>query len=99
MFSRRDGERGENDAATLSKPLTTEGQVWEWMYGNAPEVLGTTATRKISPELNNSLLREQFRDVAASQHCVFCDAALRLEEEEAKCENGHLFGKLSTQPL
>ncbi|KAF5576499.1 hypothetical protein FPCIR_12562 [Fusarium pseudocircinatum] len=99
MFSRRDEERGEDDAVTLSKPLTTEGQVWEWMYGNAPEVLGTTATRKISPELNNSLLREQFRDVAASQHCVFCDAALRLEEEEAKCENGHLFGKLSTQPL
>ncbi|KAF5694312.1 hypothetical protein FDENT_1282 [Fusarium denticulatum] len=93
MFSRRDEERGEDDAVALSKPLTTEGQVWEWMYGNAPEVLGTTATRKISPELNNSLLREQFRDVAASQHCVFCDAALRLEEEEAKCENGHLFGK------
>ncbi|KAF5700026.1 hypothetical protein FGLOB1_11039 [Fusarium globosum] len=99
MFSRRDEERGEDDTATLSKPLTTEGQVWEWMYGNAPEVLGTTATRKISPELNNSLLREQFRDVAAGQHCVFCDAALRLEEEEAKCENGHLFARCASTGL
>ncbi|EWZ42216.1 hypothetical protein FOCG_02615 [Fusarium oxysporum f. sp. radicis-lycopersici 26381] len=99
MFSRRDEERGEYDAVTPTKPLTTEGQVWEWMYGNAPEVLGTTATRKISPELNNSLLREQFRDIAASQHCVFCDAALRLEEEEAKCENGHLFARCASTGL
>ncbi|KAF9775249.1 hypothetical protein IL306_006665 [Fusarium sp. DS 682] len=91
MFSRRDEERGEEDAVTLTKRLTTEGQVWEWMYGNAPEVLGTTATRKISPELNNSPLRDQFRNVAANQRCVFCDAALHLEEDEAKCENGHLF--------
>ncbi|KLP02046.1 uncharacterized protein FFB20_10295 [Fusarium fujikuroi] len=99
MFSRRDEERGEDDTTTLSKPLTTEGQVWEWMYGNAPEVLGTTATRKISSELNNSPLREQFRDVAAGQHCVFCDAALRLEEEEAKCENGHLFARCASTGL
>jgi hypothetical protein len=96
MFSRRDEERGaEGGTVVPSKRLTTEGQVWEWMYGNGPEVLGTTITSKISPELHNSPLREQFRSIAASQQCVFCDMALHLEEDEAKCENGHIFGKQS----
>jgi hypothetical protein len=100
MFSRRDEERDEA-AGTVApaKQLTTEGQVWEWMYGNGPEVLGTTSTSKISPELHNTPLREQFKDIAGRQRCVFCDAALYLEEDEAKCENGHLFGKLGIQLL
>lgn len=97
MFSRRDEERDEAaDTVAPTKQLTTEGQVWEWMYGNGPEVLGTTSTSKISPELHNTPLREQFKDIAEHQHCVFCDAALRLEEDEAKCENGHMFGKSNT---
>ncbi|KAF4963669.1 hypothetical protein FSARC_8313 [Fusarium sarcochroum] len=101
MFARRDeqGDKEHNDAITPVRPLTTEGQAWGWMYGNGPEVLGTTATSKISPELHNSPLREQFRSVAANQHCVFCDAALRLEEDEAKCENGHLFARCASTGL
>ncbi|KAM0321968.1 hypothetical protein ACHAPQ_009193 [Fusarium lateritium] len=100
MFSRRDDERGtEGGTVVPSKQLTTEGQVWEWMYGNGPEVLGTTITSKISPELHNSPLREQFRSIAAMQQCVFCDTALHLEEDEAKCENGHLFARCASTGL
>ncbi|KAM0206461.1 hypothetical protein ACHAQI_008188 [Fusarium lateritium] len=100
MFSRRDEERGaEGGTVVPSKQLTTEGQVWEWMYGNGPEVLGTTITSKISPELHNSPLREQFRSIAAMQQCVFCDTALHLEEDEAKCENGHLFARCASTGL
>ncbi|KAL4729394.1 hypothetical protein ACLX1H_003811 [Fusarium chlamydosporum] len=100
MFSRRDEERDEAaDTVAPTKQLTTEGQVWEWMYGNGPEVLGTTSTSKISPELHNTPLREQFKDIAEHQHCVFCDAALRLEEDEAKCENGHMFARCASTGL
>ncbi|KAM0563683.1 hypothetical protein ACHAPJ_001410 [Fusarium lateritium] len=101
MFARRDEheDKEHNDSLTPVGPLTTEGQAWRWMYGNGPEVLGTTATSKISPELHNSPLREQFRSVAANQHCVFCDAALRLEEDEARCENGHLFARCASTGL
>ncbi|RGP75304.1 hypothetical protein FSPOR_926 [Fusarium sporotrichioides] len=100
MFSRRDEEREEVAGTVVPmRRLTTEGQVWEWMYGNGPEVLGTTSTSKISPELHDTALREQFRDIAAHQHCVFCDAALRLEEDEAKCENGHLFARCASTGL
>ncbi|KAM5348381.1 hypothetical protein ACJ41O_008205 [Fusarium nematophilum] len=95
MFARQDQERSEeamqNGAITPTMALTTEGQVWEWMYGNGPEVPGTTAESKTSQDLQDSPLREQFRQVAVQQHCVFCDMALRMDENEAKCENGHLF--------
>lgn len=89
MFS-----RGEQALRNGAVPLTTEGRVWEWMYGNGPEVAGTTAESKTSPELHNSPLREQFRGVASrQQHCVFCDAGLQMMGgDEAECDNGHMFG-------
>ncbi|KAF4999144.1 hypothetical protein FGRMN_2672 [Fusarium graminum] len=100
MFSRRDEEPdSEGGVVVSSKHLTTEGQVWEWMYGNGPEVLGTTTTSKISPELHDSPLRAQFSGIAANQQCVFCDTALRLEENEAKCENGHMFARCASTGL
>ncbi|KAF5010906.1 hypothetical protein FDECE_2934 [Fusarium decemcellulare] len=96
MFARsdggNDGEGNQNAPATSIRALTTEGQVWEWMYGSGPEVPGTTVSSKISPELQYSPLREQFRSVAARQHCVFCDSELRMEGDEARCHNGHSFG-------
>ncbi|KAM5362021.1 hypothetical protein ACJZ2D_012771 [Fusarium nematophilum] len=102
MFARQDQERSEeamqNGAITPTMALTTEGQVWEWMYGNGPEVPGTTAESKTSQDLQDSPLREQFRQVAVQQHCVFCDMALRMDENEAKCENGHLFGTSAPFP-
>ncbi|KAM0506348.1 hypothetical protein ACHAP8_001384 [Fusarium lateritium] len=100
MFSRRDEEREEAAGTSVpTRQLTTEGQVWEWMYGNGPEVLGTTSTSKISPEMHNTPLREQFKDIAAHQNCVFCYSALRLEEDIAKCENGHLFARCASTGL
>lgn len=91
MFS-RDEQVQQNGIIPSVRPLTTEGQVWEWMYGNRQEVFGTTAESKISQELHNSPLREQFRSVVSIQHCVFCDAGLQMGGDEAKCENGHMFG-------
>lgn len=100
MFSRRDEERDEAASAVApTRQLTTEGQVWEWMYGNGPDVFGATSTSKFSPELHDTPLRKQFKDVAVRQYCVFCDAALRLEEDEAKCENGHVFARCASTGL
>ncbi|KAJ3465501.1 hypothetical protein MRS44_006159 [Fusarium solani] len=98
MFS-RDEQVQQNGVMPFVRPLTTEGQVWEWMYGNRPEVAGTTAESKISQELHNSPLREQFRGVASRQRCVFCDAGLQMGGDEAKCENGHMFARCASTGL
>lgn len=91
----RFGWRERGDDAGTPYALTTEGQVWEWMYGDGAEAPGTTTLSKISQELSDSPLRQQFQHAATNQRCVFCDARLRVENDEVKCENGHIFGKYS----
>lgn len=97
MFGWRD--RGEGDK-TLDKPstagLTTEGQLWEWMYGGGPEV---SRTASAGVDEVKSPLREQFKDVAARQRCVFCDAELQPEGNDVKCTNGHTFARCASTGL
>ncbi|CAM1511309.1 Fc.00g088220.m01.CDS01 [Cosmosporella sp. VM-42] len=83
----------EGDESKIRKPLnhlTTEGKLWEWMYGGGAEVPGT-GTIKVSPSATKSPLREQFQTVVSRQRCVFCDASLQNHGDEAVCENGHEF--------
>lgn len=76
-----------------NRNLTTEGQLWEWMYGAGPEVLETTGFVKALVQATESPLREQFRDVIPRQVCVFCDATLSSHGDQVECVNGHIFGK------
>lgn len=99
IFGWRDGPENQDEtqsqAATPLEDLSTEGQLWEWMYGGGAEVPGTTVQSKMSAEVRESPLRRQFREVIAHQRCVFCDSTLQTEGYEVKCENGHSFGKSS----
>lgn len=73
--------------------LTTEGQVWEWMYGGGPEVPSVMGITDVDPLLSKeSSLREFLKDVKVKQICVFCDEGLTNDETEAKCSNNHSFG-------
>ncbi|KAK5998351.1 GPI-anchor transamidase [Cladobotryum mycophilum] len=89
------GDEEEPQARAASKPLTTEGKIWEWMYGMGEEVPGATSARRAAAAAasngESSALREQFRDVAARLACVFCNSRFRIKDDEAICENGHPF--------
>ncbi|KAK7409457.1 hypothetical protein QQX98_008365 [Neonectria punicea] len=89
----------QNLTATSTTGLTTEGQLWEWMYGGGPEVPGTTLENKASAEVRESPLREQFKDVIVKQRCVFCDSTLQTAGDEVNCNNGHLFARCASTGL
>lgn len=90
--SEEDGSK-ETDAKQPDSKLTTEGRIWEWMYGGGPDVLNPVAN--MDPSLSHRLpaLGEFFRDVKANQKCAFCESTLRNNGYEAKCDNGHSFGE------
>lgn len=78
----------------LQRNLTTEGQLWEWMYGGGSEVPGTGSGNMQSSSNIFSPLRELLGHLFAEQTCVFCDAHLeRTVDNDAACPNGHSFGK------
>lgn len=77
----------------ISKPLTTEGRVWEWMYGLGGDVPGVTPGYKASSRRQKANpLRTLFKHVAKSLPCVFCEARLSIKDDVATCENRHAFG-------
>lgn len=82
-----------------NKSLTTEGQLWEWMYGGGPEVMETTGFVKALVQATESPLREQFKDVIPKQVCVFCDATLSPKGDQVECVKGHIFGMFSRELL
>jgi hypothetical protein len=75
--------------------LTTEGRVWEWMYGGGPNVVELASnTAAMDPSLSyRSDLGNLFQDVKANQKCVFCDEKLHNDDYEARCVNNHSFGE------
>ncbi|KAJ6444405.1 GPI-anchor transamidase [Purpureocillium lavendulum] len=74
--------------------LTTEGRLWEAVYGGKGDVASILPSEDAAPSaLPSSPLHDLFRDVVPQQRCVFCDAGLGSMAKEAKCENGHTFGK------
>lgn len=78
---------------TMHKPLTTEGRVWEWMYGLGGDVPGVTpGQRAASSRQHASPLWALFKDVALRLPCVFCNARLSIHDDVATCENRHAFG-------
>ncbi|KAM4056714.1 transcription factor IIIC subunit delta N-term domain-containing protein [Hirsutella rhossiliensis] len=87
--------------AAASRPrLTTEGRLWEAVYGCQGSVadIVPTAGAAAAPALP-SPLRDLFRDVVSLQRCVFCVAPLRISFDESACENGHLFATCAASGL
>jgi hypothetical protein len=78
--------------------LTTEGRIWEWMYGTGPDITRSTANTDPSLSHRQPALSEFFRDVKANQKCAFCESTLRNDGYEAKCDNGHSFGEYKRNP-
>lgn len=106
MFGWR--ERGREDGVQVlveTAGLTTEGRLWECMYGGAAGVsrtaTGSESSRATTTEADESRLRlrQQFRHVAAHQRCVFCDAELQAQGNEVKCANGHTFARCASTGL
>lgn len=72
--------------------LSTEGRMWEWMYGGGGHVPGaTTAADNIDL---NPLLRNFFTGAGAKQKCAFCDGELQNDGTEARCPDNHTFGTI-----
>lgn len=100
-----------NPAALARKHLSTEGRVWEWMYGSGPPVSGA---RNFGGESNDIIscdhaettpasihkarVQDTLRGVATSQTCVFCQSAVRRQGAAARCEKGHTFGESTPFP-
>ena len=78
------------------RQLTTEGQMWEWMYGSGAEVPGATKAAYFHAETKVDSLRELFKDVAAKQNCVFCESEFQIGHDVATCRNGHAFGMFAS---
>lgn len=78
--------------------LTTEGRIWEWMYGSGPDITRSAANTDPSLSHRQPALSEFFRGVKANQKCAFCGSTLRNDGYEAKCDNGHSFGECKRSP-
>ncbi|KAK4079930.1 hypothetical protein Trihar35433_1035 [Trichoderma harzianum] len=84
----------------ISKPLTTEGRVWEWMYGLGGDVPGVTPGHKTSSGRQKANpLRQLFKHVAKSLPCVFCEARLSIKDDVATCTNRHAFAICATSGI
>lgn len=84
----------------ISKTLTTEGRVWEWMYGMGEDVPGVTPGQKTSTtRLQSSPLRQLFKDVAFRLPCVFCSTQLSIKDDVATCDNRHAFAICATSGI
>ena len=73
--------------------LTTEGRLWEWMYGNGEDVPGMTFARENVAAVRDTPLRKKFDKVLAALKCVFCESKLERQDKDVVCSNGHSFCK------
>jgi hypothetical protein len=74
--------------------LTTEGRLWEWLYGQGTDIPGL-ARRADGLHSQLSPPCVLFKDIIPTQRCELCHAGLRIAGTEACCENGHSFGTQS----
>lgn len=86
--------------AAVKDHLTTEGRMWEWMYGEGLPVPGVTCTTTRDDAHDSAMdvdepTREIFAAMRDKQKCVFCNGHLRFQEDEATCAKGHSLGESS----
>lgn len=75
--------------------LSTEGKMWEWMYGDGAQIPGVTVPSSTISSDTVSPLREIFADLRTKQTCAFCSEGMRNDGTEARCSKNHVFGKQS----
>jgi hypothetical protein len=76
--------------------LTTEGRMWEWMYGGGAPVPGIMSVDDINDEPTQQHLRHLFEDLASKEQCVICGAPIASRQGVRRCtgESSHDFGTL-----
>lgn len=105
------GKSGSYDDEVVSlRPLTTEGRMWEWMYGAGPHVPGITPTADLDrgEEVDGAVtatrrrMGELLRETTARQRCVFCQEPFEVKSRSgwlSVCRNGHFFSICGTSGL
>jgi hypothetical protein len=83
----------DEESVSIIRNMTTEGRLWEWMYGGGPLVPGIEEGHERTVAAPG--LRLQFKNVLASQRCIFCQGKLQDIGKQTKCGNGHVFRKCS----
>ncbi|KAK0744834.1 hypothetical protein B0T21DRAFT_358528 [Apiosordaria backusii] len=77
----------------LLQSLTTEGKLFEYLYGGGPEVPGVHYP--LSSDPRHAHVAQIFAPVVQNQKCDVCGAAITqkmVEEDLIGCEMGHFFG-------
>ncbi|KAG5940890.1 hypothetical protein E4U53_007526 [Claviceps sorghi] len=86
-------------SASSPTSLTTEGTVWEAMYGNVVD-MPSSACKTTDPSVfQETPLRRQFKSVIAKQACIFCRTSLVTVGNESTCERGHSFATCAATGL
>ncbi|KAI1086497.1 hypothetical protein F5B19DRAFT_498302 [Rostrohypoxylon terebratum] len=101
LFGRYDSSSEKNEEALTAlaiKKLSTEADVWEWMYGRGPPVPGVGTPTTLSSEHGNAL-KDHFEMVVRQQLCSFCKSPLRSEGKLCRCGKGHPFVTCATTGL
>ncbi|KAJ9150690.1 Gpi-anchor transamidase-like protein [Pleurostoma richardsiae] len=83
--------------------LTTEGKLWEWMYGGGAGVPGVTHPLAAGGQhlakggaagllqRSREKVRELFAPAVEAQKCEICGAKMNAGEWQSVCEQGHRF--------
>jgi hypothetical protein len=77
-----------------TQQLTTEGTLWEAMYGQMLEMPSFLSGTTDTALFHETPLRKMFKTVIPRQQCVFCATGLVSFGNESICEKGHPFGEL-----
>ncbi|KAK4226755.1 hypothetical protein QBC38DRAFT_479874 [Podospora fimiseda] len=91
-------EGGDDDVIETPKAtMTTEGQLFEYLYGSGPEVPGVHYPIPVDP---NSSLAQLFAAALEKQTCELCGAQVNQRKGDLSgCEKGHYFGRCATSGL
>lgn len=93
------------DADLMANPslhrATTEGRLFNWMYGAGPDVPGIISTTE-TQNSNKPSTREIFSELIASQTCDFCANPLQPQDGDrgmSVCVQGHFFSTCGASGL
>ncbi len=104
--SRADVIDAEHESARLSglRNLTTEGRMWEYMYGGGPDVVGVTTDMADTDAEQNEAARKRealknlFKEAVARQTCDLDGRPMRRSGQLTTC-GWHSWGTCSTSGL
>lgn len=103
-----DASGGGGSTGGALRPLTTEGRMWEWMYGGGADVPGITSGVGDGHGSDGAVaskrrrLRGLFQDAIARQRCDFCGDPMETRGMgglQTVCRKGHFFTTCGTSGL